>query len=246
MNIPIRYTTARSFLTNRYLIIAGHLTVLLFLLSGCALTPRVPLVYQPGAVVETLSANASLSISKGGQGMSSNGYLLYQRPGRMRMVVLSPFGTTMLEAVVSGETITIINSPERTAFSGRLEDLPDQGEGQTWRDARWVMDVEPPGTSLKNGTLTRSNRLGEREQVVYEEGLIVSKQLDNGDMAHYGDYVVVNGVPLATEIVMESHDGGRFRIRISEPEVNAELSPDAFKPNLDGLTVLPLAALRKK
>ena len=36
---------------------------LLLLLNGCALFPRAPLVYQAGAVVETLSAAASLSIS---------------------------------------------------------------------------------------------------------------------------------------------------------------------------------------
>jgi hypothetical protein len=223
------------------------LSVLILLITGgCAVTPRVPLVYQAGAVVDTLSAAASLSISKGEYGMSSNGYLLYQRPGNMRMVVLTPFGTTMMEAIVSGSHITIVNSSERVAFSGRLEDLPDQGEGQTWRNARWVMDVDPPGIAIKDGSLTRTNSLGEREQVVYSNGLVVSKQLDNGDMAHYGDYVVINGVPVATVIIMESHDGGRFRVRISEPEVNAELSPDAFKPYLDGFTLLPLSELRKK
>ena len=54
----------------------------------------------------------------------------------------------------------------------------------------------------------------------------------------------MNGVPLATEIVMDSHDGGRFRIRISEPEVNAELAPDAFSIRLDGLTGYPLSELQ--
>ena len=242
MYITIKYITIK-FLNKAIL---GLPFLLLLLMSGCALTPRVPLAYQAGTLVETLSAAASFSISKGEQGMSSNGYLLYQRPGRMRMVVLSPFGTTLLEAIVSGDMITIVNSSERVAFSGRLDELPDQGEGQTWRHARWVMDVDPPGAALKDGTLTRFNSLGEREQVVYQDGLVISKLLDNGDMARYGDYIVINGVPLATEILMDSSNGGHFRIRISEPEVNAELSPEAFIPNLDGFSILPLTDLRKK
>jgi hypothetical protein len=231
---------------NKIVIVLTFLMLPLLLMSGCTLTPRVPLTYQPGAVVETMSAAASLSISKGGQGMSSNGYLLYQRPGRMRLVVLSPFGTTLMEAIVSGDMITIVNSSERVAFTGRLDELPDQGEGQTWRLARWVMDVDPPGAALKDGTLTRMNSLGEREQVIYQDGLVVSKQLDNGDLASYGEYVVINGVPLAKEILMDSHDGGHFRIHIDEPEVNAELSTEAFTPNLTALTLYPLSALRNK
>jgi hypothetical protein len=57
---------------------------------------------------------------------------------------------------------------------------------------------------------------------------------------------VVNGVPLATEIIMTSHLGGRFRIKISETEINAPLAPDAFVSRLDGLALYPLSALQKK
>ena len=64
------------------------------------------------------------------------------------------------------------------------------------------------------------NSMGEKELVAFENGLVVSKTLVNGDMVRYRDYILVNGVPLATEIIMDSHDGGRFRIRITEPEVN--------------------------
>jgi hypothetical protein len=222
------------------------LTLVFCLFCGCALTSRTPLAYSPGASVETLSAVASLSISKGEQGMSFNGYILYQRPSRMRMVVLSPFGTTLMEAVVSGESITIVNNTERVAFVGRVGDLPDQGEGQTWRHASWVMDVESPGAVTKDGIVSRLNSRGEREQVEYENGLVVSKCLENGDTARYGEYEVFNGVPVATLITIDSHDGGRFRVRISDPELNAELSPAAFTPYLEGLAVLPLADLRKK
>ena len=217
----------------------------LFLMGGCAIMPKPQLVYQTGVVVETLSATASLSISKGEQGMGSSGYLLYQRPDRMRLVILSPFGTTMLEAIMTGDQVTIVNTSKRVAFSGRIGDLPHSGEGEIWRHARWVMDTDPPGSSLRDGSVNRVNSMGEKEQVTFANGLVLSKVLVNGDMVRYGDFELVNGVPLATEIIMDSHDGGRFRIKITEPEVNAELSAEAFHSHLEGLTLYPLTALQE-
>lgn len=219
--------------------------IALLLPCGCASILKPPLTYQPGAVVQTLSATASLSISKGEQGMGSNGYLLYQRPDRMRMVILSPFGTTVMEAIMAGSRITIISNSKGVAFSGNLEELPRAGQGETWRHARWVMDMDPPGRFIGDGSLERVNSMGDKERVTFENGLVVSKTLANGDMVRYQDYVLVNGVPLATEIIMNSHDDGRFRIKVTEPEVNAELAADAFIPHLEGLKVYPLAALQE-
>jgi outer membrane lipoprotein-sorting protein len=217
-----------------------------FLSYGCASLQKPPLAYQPGSVVETLSATASLSISKGEQGMGSNGYLLYQRPDRMRMVILSPFGTTMLDVIVTGNRITILNNSKGVAFSGTLEELPDVGEAKTWRHARWVMELDSPGSFIGYGSSERINGMGGKERVTFENGLVVFKVQANGDMVRYRDYSLVNGVPLATEIIMNSHDGVRFRIKIMEPEVNAGLAADAFIPRLDGLIVYPLAALQEQ
>jgi hypothetical protein len=164
----------------------------------------------------------------------------------MRMVILSPFGTTMMEAIVTGSRITIISNSKGEAFSGTLEELPLTGQGETWRNARWVMDTDPPGSFVGDGSLERVNSMGAREQVAFENGLVVSKSLANGDMVRYRDYQLVNGVPLATEIIMNSQDGGRFRIKVTEPEVNAELAADAFTANIDGMTVYPLSALQEK
>jgi hypothetical protein len=220
------------------------LVMFLLLPCGCATLQSSRLTYHPGAVVETLSATASISISRGEQGMGSNGYLLYQRPDRMRMVILSPFGTTLMETIVAANRITIINNAKGEAFSGLLEDLPRIGQGGTFFHARWVMDTDPPGRFAGDGSMDRVNSLGDRERVTFENGLVVSKTLANGDMVRYLDYVLVNGVPLATEIIMDSHDGGRFRIRITEPEVNTELASDAFIARLEGVTTYPLSALQ--
>jgi outer membrane lipoprotein-sorting protein len=216
----------------------------LLLPCGCATAPRASFSHQPGVVVNTLSASASLSISKGEQGMGSSGYLLYQRPDRMRLVILSPFGTTLMEVIVNGDRITIIDNSNGAAFSGALDDLPRAGQGETWRQARWVLDMDPPGVFAGDGSQERVNGSGERERVTFENGLVISKSLANGDMVRYRDYETVNGVPLATEIIMDNHDGGRFRIKLSEPEVNADLAPDAFVPRLDGLQLYPLALLQ--
>jgi hypothetical protein len=217
----------------------------LFIVNGCVATPKPQLVYQAGLGIETLSATISLSVSKGEQGMGSGGYLLYQRPNRMRVVILSPFGTTMMEAITTDGQITIVNTSKGVAFRGRLEDLPLKGEGEIWRHARWVMDIDPPGSSIRDGSMDRVNSLGDNEEVIFAGGVVVSKRLKNGDMVHYGDYELVSGIPLASEIIMDSHDGGRFRIKITEPEVNTDLAPDAFTPHLERLTVYPLSVLQE-
>ena len=229
---------------KRYLSLLFLLSAL-SLVSGCAaFTPKPPLEYRPGAQVDTLSAAVSLSITKGEQGMGANGFLLYHRPDRMRVVILSPFGTTMMETVVAGEQVTIVDNSKGVAFSGLLAELPQQGEGDTWRQARWVMDVPAPGSLLHDGSMERVNSMGLTERLTFKDGVLVAKSLSNGDEAHYNDYTVVNGVPLATELIMYSHNGVRFRIKINEPEVNTDLSPEAFTPHLDNLTLYPLSALQ--
>jgi len=226
----------------------SFLTVTLIALAltqnGCALTPKPHLEYQSGVAIETLSANASISSSKGEHGMGGSGYLLYQRPDRLRLVILSPFGSTLMDTIVADGRITIIYSSQKAAFSGQLDELPRMGEGETWRHASWVMDLDPPGGSIREGVATRINSMGDTEQVTFENGLVVSKSLTNGDLVRYQDFLLVNGVPLATEIIMDSHDGGRFRIKLTDPEVNTRLSADAFSARLDGLALYPVSALR--
>jgi outer membrane lipoprotein-sorting protein len=216
----------------------------LFLISGCAMTPKAPLVYKDGAVVETLSANAVFSIAKDGQTMSASGLMVYKRPGQMRLIILSPFGTTVMELFVSGDHITIIDTSNGVAFSGLFKDLPAGGEADKWRQARWIMEIDTPDLKRKNSSIERINSSGIRELVKYADGVVVSKKLADGKEASYDEYIVINGVPLATEIVMESPIGDRFSLKISDPEVNGEIAADAFEPKMNELTVYPLSALK--
>lgn len=215
----------------------------LFLLSACA-GQTANLAYTNGTVVETLSAAVSLSYSSGEKGMGGSGYLVYRRPDLMRLIILSPFGTTLMEIYVNGERVTIVYPGKGAAFAGRLADLPERGESAGWRQVRWVMEVDPPGTALRDGTLERVTSLGMKERVTFENGLVTAKALSNGDEARYGDFAAINGVPLATEIIMENVAGDRFRLKLNEPEVNTPFEADVFTPRLDGLTVYPLAALQ--
>lgn len=214
------------------------------LVSACALVQRPPLEYLPGVTVETLSADVSLSVTNGDHGMGANGLLLYRRPDQMRMVILSPFGTTLMDVFVSGDRITIVDSSKGEAYSGLISDLPSGEAGDTWRLIRWVLDVDPPGSAVRNGGLVRKNSQGIWERVEFRDGLLVEKSLPGGDEIRYNDYVVVHGVPLATEIIMENKAGARFRVKINDPEVNTDLDPNAFTPRLDGLPLLPLSVLK--
>ncbi len=215
------------------------------LVSACATVRPTELTYTAGATAETLSSPVSLSFSSAGTGMAGSGYMVYQQPDRMHLVILSPFGTTLSEVLVNGERITIIDPGKNCAYSGRLEDLPDTPGLRSWRLVRWVMDVDPPGKTLQNGTLERVNRLGLQERATFENGVLVAKTLGDGTEVHYGAFTVVAGVPLATEIVMNNPAGDRFRITLKEPELNTPVDASVFTPQLDGMQLFPLTVLRE-
>ena len=217
----------------------------LLLLSACASIKTLPVDYQPGAVVETLSSAVSLSIRPAiGPGMSGSGYLLFRRPDQLHLVVLSPFGTTMMEAFASGDRITLAYPATSTAYVGRFDELPDSSGLQGWRLMRWVMDADPRKEQSLDETVERTSTLGCSEKVTYEKGLVTAKESIRGDQVHYGKYSVINGVPVAMELDLRNDRDDRIRITLDEPEVNTTLDDTMFTPRLDGLKVLPLAVLK--
>jgi hypothetical protein len=216
----------------------------LLLLSACATFIKPPLEYHPGAVVETLSSAVSLSISTADSSMGGSGYLVFRRPDQLHLVVLSPFGTTLLEAFAVGDRLTLVYPSRSTAYVGRFDELPDKGGLQGWRLLRWVMDADPLAVTSAGETVERISKLGLSEQVTYEHGLVISKVSPVGDHAYYSRYSVVNGVPVATELDLRNRRDDRIRITLNEPEINSSLDDVVFTPRLDGLTVLPLSALQ--
>src|SRR6185369_16431972 len=193
-----------------------------FLLSACATIAPPALDYPSGAVVETLSSSVSLSIHATDRGMGGHGYLVFRRPDQLHLVVLSPFGTTMMEAFALGEQVTLVYPSQMTAYSGRFDELPEKGGLQGWRMMRWVMAADS-GDKLLNGTVERLGKLGFMEKVTYENGLVTSKISPDGEQVYYEKYVIVSGVPVATVVDMRNGRDDRIRLALDEPEVNTPL-----------------------
>lgn len=216
----------------------------LLLLSACATFSNPPLDYRSGAVVETLSSAVSLSIYSADSSMGGSGYLVFRRPDQLHLVVLSPFGTTLMEAFALGDSITLVYPSRSTAYVGRFDELPDKGGLQGWRMMRWVMDADPRESNAVSETVERTSKLGFSEKVTYENGLVSSKTSPAGDHAYYSRYSVINGVPLAGELDLRNGRGDRIRIVLDEPEVNTPLEDAVFTPYLTGMTIMPLSAIQ--
>jgi hypothetical protein len=225
-----------------YKLFGNLLPLLLF--TACATFSTPHLDYRPGAVVETLASSVSLSIHSTDRSMGGNGFMVYRRPDQLHLVVLSPFGTTMMEAFVLGERLTLLYPSQMTAYSGRFDELPVKAGLQGLRMIRWVMYSDPSDNNLQNGTVDRMSKLGFMEKVTFENGLMISKKSPGGDQVYYGKYSVVNGVPLAIEVEMRNALDDRVRLTLDEPDVNTHLDDTAFTPKLGGYTVLPLSAIQ--
>lgn len=221
----------------------GHLAIfilLLGLLSGCAtrqLPPSEPL--NPLAVIDTLTSSVALSVTAGDKGLSGRGYLVMRSPDQFRLVILSPFGTTLAEIFLAGDELLYLASTQNLAYRGGLGDLPDAPALQGWRLLRWTTErVSPqvPG-QLR---LSRVRADGEEETVHFDRQGLVLKKRSNGDEVRYDGYRSIAGVPVPTTIEITDRAGIRVRIVLDEPEVNTPLDENAFIPVLDGVTVLPL------
>jgi hypothetical protein len=216
----------------------------LLVISACA--KNVPqLDYNPGAVVESLSAAASLSVYTGESGMSGRGYIVYRRPDKLHLIVLSPFGTTVFEAFALGERVAMLYPSQSVAYVGTVNELPEQGGLHGWRMMHWIMEADPAVNPDFSGTVTRDSKSGFKEQVVFENGLITSKTSPSGDTVYYKRYSVINGVPVASELDLRNDRNDRIRIVLDAPEVNTDIEDAAFIPRLEGMTILPLSALKQ-
>jgi len=216
----------------------------LLLLAGCAGLQRPPIEYTPGAVLETLSSEVSISVHATDRSMGGHGYLVYRRPDQLHLVLLSPFGNTLFEIFALGERVTLLYPAQSMAYSGRFDELPEKGGLQGWRFMRWMLDLDPPVENRFSGTVQRMGRLGFKETVSFENGLAVSKTAQSGEQVYYSGYKVFNGVPVATEVELRNERDDRIRIVFDEPEVNTHIDASAFTPGIAGMKILPLSELQ--
>lgn len=213
------------------------------IVAGCATAPKPLEGIIAGRKLDTLSAAVGIAMHSGEKSSGGRGYMVFRQPDRFRLVVVSPFGLTLMEVFADGETLTCIVPSKQVAYSGRIAELPDRDGLRSWGLMRWVVDLPPvAGPARYRDHITRD---GMREKVYYDDrGLVVRKESEVGDEVRFLDYRVVDGVPLAEVIEIISATGERVRLTFSDPEVNGNVDDEMLKPNLEGLQVLPFSEFK--
>jgi len=221
--------------------LAVSLVVLSTLLSGCATrSERIVsgLKMENSAALVTLSANMQLSYRTAEKHGSVRGMLIYSVPDHLRMVLLNPFGTTLVELLMQKDVLTVLYPASGVAFYGPVADLPPGLERQTWELVRWML--EQPSLKNSNGTYQHWTTAG-TETVTVKAGSVIAKRRSSGEQVLYSQFAVHNGVMLAQEVTLETPDGDRIRILLEECDVNQQLADQAFNASLHGVQVLPLS-----
>ncbi|MDD2851741.1 MAG: lipoprotein insertase outer membrane protein LolB [Desulfuromonadaceae bacterium] len=225
--------------------LAVTLVILPLLIAGCA-SVRTPaeLHYMDGAIIESLSSNASLSYTTPDRSDSGSGVLMFRKPDQLRMIILSPFGSVLQEIFVTGQNVTIIDTGNGIAFSGTVQELPKTGNFAGWQYVHWLIDMDPPSSSYGTKSVERVNRFGDSERAVFENGLVVSKSIADVGCVKYSNYTALQGIAVPHEITYEAVTGERLVIKLEEPEINLPVSDAIFTPKLNTLRVYPLSILK--
>lgn len=215
-------------------------------LSSCAAMPKpAPLPSTaPKGDVRTLQSEVTLSLKASGKSIGGRGYLVFSQPDRFHLVMLSPFGTTLMEIYLAGDQITCIVPSKQTAYQGRLSELPDRNGLRAWGLVRWVIDQPPSGT-VAPGVHEYLTADGKKEILSFDEhGLLTGKINAGGDKVTYGEYHDRNGVAFPSTIEMANSSGDTVKIVFNDPEINSPLEDSVLTPNLDGMETLPLSYFR--
>lgn len=224
------------------------LSFVLMLFCGCAakLPPIDNSQVVVGRVVETLSSSVTLALRRADKSISGRGFMVYRRPDQMRLIMLSPFGTTVMETRLDGPLLTLSYPASGEAFQGNIKDLPAASGQQGLTMLQWVLASDPPPNAPQDGVVEQLTERGAKEQITLKQGLVTEKSLASGEQVRYRNYTVLNGVLVPLELQMESAEGDRIRLTLEEPEVNTELEPQMFNVPLQGLRLYPLSAFKPK
>jgi hypothetical protein len=214
---------------------------MLLSVSACATVAKPLSGRVPGREAETLQSPIAISVKSGERSMGGRGYLIFKQPDRFHLAVLSPFGLTLFEVFSDSKRITCLIPSKQIAYSGLLSELPDQGVMKSWGMMKWVVERPPvAGPSLAALEITAGS--GRRERIFFDSnGLVQRKVTEDGDEVVYNGYQNINGVPFPASIEINNRGGDTVKIVFDEPEINQPVEDAALKPNLEGITVRPLA-----
>ena len=199
-----KFNSERYQVSLRQLVVFSRKTILLLLLlslSACA-TMQKPLTgIIPGREVETLQSAIGITIESGERSTGGRGYLIFKKPDRVHLAVLSPFGAVLLEAFSDSDRLTCLIPSRQIAYSGRLSELPETSALKSIGMLKWVM--APPPVAPSSGTRDVIAPSGERFYF-YKNGLLERKVSELDDEAVYQEYRSVNGVAFPGSIVIGS------------------------------------------
>jgi outer membrane lipoprotein-sorting protein len=226
-----------SMIFRQFLLLAGML-----LLAGCA-TTHLPLTsLVPGKELTTIQSAVTISVKTAEKSTGARGYLIYKRPDRFHLVLLSPFGATLLDIYSDGERITGLLPERKIAYRGVIAELPDREGLRFWGLMKWVL-ARPPvvGPALGAREIVRED--GSVERVFfYANGQVQRKVAENGDEAAYADYRSIDGIAFPETIELRTMRGDSVTITFDEPEINKPVDELVLLPQLDGFALLPFTA----
>ena len=137
----------------------------------------------------------SLSVRSGDKSMGGRGYLIFKRPDRFHLAVISPFGFTVMDLFVADDQITCLIPSSQTAYQGRISDIPDRNALKGWGMMRWVVENPAVPEDEKISSREYTGPDGKKEILCYDDrGLLTVKTNENGDSVMYRDYRDRNGV----------------------------------------------------
>jgi len=222
-----------------------ELFALLLFIAGCASIPKEQAPFRPGLTVETLSSEISISVKAPKISTGGRGYMLFQRPDRFHLVMLTPFGTTALETFSDNDRLTIIIPSKGTAYTGRFDEMPEESPLQGWRMIRLMAADESFFEPMKKGGMEKRRRdMGESTSFYDGSGLLARELFSGGEELFFRDYISADGVPFPGTIEFTDNKGSRVKVKFDEPEINKPLDAATLRPKLDGITLLPLASFK--
>ncbi len=208
-------------------------------LSACATVKRPLTDIVPGREVETLQSAINISAQAGGHSSGGRAFLVFKRPDRFHMAVLSPFGLTVLEVFSDQDRLTCLVPSKQIAYTGLFSEIPETSALKNMSLMKWVV-APPPSTapSAARGEMTAPS--GDRF-TFDANGLVERKVSPQGDEVVYEDYQSVDGVAFPGSIVIGNRFGASVTIVFDEPQINLPVEDAALTPNLEGMSILPLA-----